>query len=61
MKIYEKITDLIGRTPIMKLNNYSAAQGLDTPVLAKLEYFNPAGSLRQSVRAMIDDNTHLIL
>ena len=43
MKIYEKITDLIGRTPIMKLNNYSAAQGLDTPVLAKLEYFNQAG------------------
>lgn len=36
MKIYEKITDLIGRTPIMKLNNYSAAQGLDTPVLASL-------------------------
>ena len=49
MKIYEKITDLIGRTPIMKLNNYSAAQGLDTPVLAKLEYFNPAGSVKDRV------------
>ena len=56
MKIYEKITDLIGRTPIMKLNNYSAAQGLDTPVLAKLEYFNPAGSVKDRVaKAMIDD------
>ena len=56
MKIYEKITDLIGRTPIMKLYNYSAAQGLDTPVLAKLEYFNPAGSVKDRVaKAMIDD------
>lgn len=56
MKVYEKITDLIGRTPIMKLNNYSAAQGLDTPVLAKLEYFNPAGSVKDRVaKAMIDD------
>ncbi len=56
MKIYEKITDLIGRTPIMKLNNYSAAQRLDTPVLAKLEYFNPAGSVKDRVaKAMIDD------
>ena len=56
MKIYEKITDLIGRTPIMKLNNCSAAQGLDTPVLAKLEYFNPAGSVKDRVaKAMIDD------
>ena len=56
MKIYEKITDLIGRTPIMKLNNYSAAQGLDTPVLAKLEYFNPAGSVKDRIaKAMIED------
>ena len=56
MKIYEKITDLIGRTPIMKLNNYSAPQGLATPVLAKLEYFNPAGSVKDRVaKAMIDD------
>ncbi|WP_405352936.1 cysteine synthase A [Ruminococcus sp.] len=56
MKIYEKITDLIGRTPIMKLNNYSAAQELNTPVLAKLEYFNPAGSVKDRVaKAMIDD------
>lgn len=56
MKVYEKITDLIGRTPIMELNNYSAAQGLDTPVLAKLEYFNPAGSVKDRVaKAMIDD------
>ena len=55
MKIYEKITDLIGRTPIMKLNNYSAAQGLDTPVLAKLEYFNPAGSVKDRIAYTIID------
>lgn len=56
MKIYEKITDLIGHTPLMKLNNYSASQELDTPVLAKLEYFNPAGSVKDRVaKAMIDD------
>ena len=56
MKIYEKITDLIGKTPLMKLNGYSASQGLDTPILAKLEYFNPAGSVKDRVaKAMIDD------
>ena len=56
MKVYEKLTDLIGKTPILKLNNYSAAQELDTPVLAKLEYFNPAGSVMDWVaKAMIDD------
>lgn len=55
MKVYEKLTDLIGKTPILKLNNYSAAQELDTPVLAKLEYFNPAGSVKDRVaKAMID-------
>lgn len=56
MKIYEKITDLIGKTPLMKLNGYSASLGLDTPILAKLEYFNPAGSVKDRVaKAMIDD------
>ena len=56
MKVYEKLTDLIGKTPILKLNNYTAAQELDTPVLAKLEYFNPAGSVKDRVaKAMIDD------
>ena len=56
MKIYEKITDLIGRTPIMKLNNYSAAQEADATILAKLEYFNPAGSVKDRVAlAMIEE------
>lgn len=56
MKIYEKITDLIGRTPILRLNNFSAEHNLSTPILAKLEYFNPAGSVKDRVAlAMLDD------
>ena len=56
MKIYEKITDLIGRTPILRLNNFSAEHNLTTPILAKLEYFNPAGSVKDRVAlAMLDD------
>ncbi len=56
MKIYEKITDLIGKTPILRLNNFSAEYNIDTPILAKLEYFNPAGSVKDRVAlAMLDD------
>ena len=56
MKIYEKITDLIGKTPILKLSNFSAEHNLETPILAKLEYFNPAGSVKDRVAlAMLDD------
>lgn len=46
MKIYNDITELVGKTPLMKLTNYSKKQGLLTPVLAKLEYFNPASSVK---------------
>lgn len=56
MKVYEKITDLIGNTPLIKLNNYSASKKLDTVIYAKLEYFNPAGSVKDRIaKAMIDD------
>lgn len=56
MKIYERITDLIGRTPILKLNNYSRDKGLGAAVYAKLEYFNPAGSVKDRIaKAMLDD------
>ena len=43
MKIYEKITDLIGGTPLLELKNYETANDLQATVVAKLEYFNPAG------------------
>ena len=56
MKVYEKITDLIGGTPLLKLNNYVAEEELGATVLGKLEYFNPAGSVKDRIaRAMIDD------
>ncbi len=56
MKIYEKLTDLIGETPLLKLNNYIKANELKADILAKLEYFNPAGSVKDRIaKAMIDD------
>ncbi len=56
MKTFERITDLIGKTPLLKLNNYSKLKGLEATVYAKLEYFNPAGSVKDRIaKAMIDD------
>jgi len=56
MKVFKKITDLIGGTPLLELTNYERENGLEATVLAKLEYFNPAGSVKDRIaRAMIDD------
>lgn len=56
MKVAEKITDLIGGTPLLKLTNYSEEKSLQATVLAKLEYFNPAGSVKDRIaKAMIED------
>ncbi len=56
MRIYESITDLIGNTPILELRNYEKEKGLNATVLAKLEYFNPAGSVKDRIaKAMIDE------
>lgn len=56
MKVYEKITDLIGGTPLLKLTNYSKQNNLDATIYGKLEYFNPAGSVKDRIaKAMIDD------
>lgn len=49
MKTAEKFTDLIGKTPILRLNKYMQAQGLKAEILAKLEWWNPAGSLKDRV------------
>ena len=55
-RIYEQITDLIGNTPLLKIRNYSKANGLEATVLVKLEYFNPAGSVKDRIaKAMIED------
>lgn len=56
MKVYERITDLIGGTPLLKLTNYISENKLEADILAKLEYFNPAGSVKDRIaKAMIDD------
>ena len=56
MRTFDKITDLIGGTPILKLNNYIALNGLEADIYAKLEYFNPAGSAKDRIaKAMIED------
>ena len=56
MKVYEQITDLIGSTPLVKLKNYSANRKLEATVLAKVEFFNPAGSVKDRIaKAMLDD------
>ncbi len=56
MKTFEKITDLIGGTPLLELKNYEKENNLSATILAKLEYFNPAGSVKDRIaKAMIDD------
>ena len=56
MKTYDTITDLIGSTPLLKLNRFAAAEKLGAEVYAKLEYFNPAGSVKDRIAyAMITD------
>ena len=56
MKIYKKATELIGNTPLLELGNYEKAHGLQATILAKLEYLNPAGSVKDRIaRAMLDD------
>ena len=55
-KIVNKLTELIGNTPLLALNKFSAERGLNTPVLAKVEYFNPGGSVKDRIAlAMIED------
>lgn len=54
--IARQLTDLIGRTPMLELGRYSAAVGLETPIVAKVEYFNPGGSVKDRIAmAMIAD------
>ena len=70
MKTYDTITDLIGSTPLLKLNRFAAAENLGAEVYAKLEYFNPAGSVKDRIakemildaleKGLINENTTLI-
>ena len=55
-KVYTSITQLIGGTPLVELTNYEAENKLEAKILAKLEYFNPAGSVKDRIaKAMLDD------
>lgn len=55
-KIAKKLTDLVGNTPLLELGKYSKAKGLETPVIAKVEFFNPGGSVKDRIAlAMIED------
>ena len=55
-KIANQLTELIGQTPLVELGKYSAEKGLATPVVAKVEYFNPGGSVKDRIAlAMIED------
>jgi cysteine synthase A len=56
VKLYQSLTELIGNTPLLELVNYQKAEGLKARIAAKLEYFNPAGSVKDRIAlAMIDD------
>ena len=56
MKIYDSISELIGRTPLMRLNNIEKVGGLSAKIVAKIEYLNPAGSVKdRAALEMIND------
>lgn len=55
-QIAKQLTELIGNTPLLELNKFSQSKGLDTPVIAKVEFFNPGGSVKDRIAlAMIED------
>jgi cysteine synthase A len=55
-KIAEKLTDLIGNTPLLELSNFNSQHKLESKLIAKLEYFNPGGSVKDRIgKAMIED------
>ena len=55
-KIAKQLTELIGNTPLLELGKYSKESGVNKPIIVKLEYFNPAGSVKDRIaKAMIDD------
>ena len=55
-KIAKQLTELVGNTPLLELNKFSAEKGLATPIVAKVEFFNPGGSVKDRIAlAMIED------
>ncbi|HEY8444163.1 MAG TPA: cysteine synthase A [Clostridia bacterium] len=70
MKIAKSLTDLIGNTPLLELSNYNKVHGLKARIIAKLEYFNPGGSVKDRIgysmlidaerKGLINKDTHII-
>lgn len=56
MKVYNSVIEMIGHTPLMRLVNYAKTNRLEATILAKLEYFNPAGSAKDRVAAAMIQN-----
>ena len=55
-KIAKQLTELVGNTPLLELNKFSKAKGIETPIIAKVEFFNPGGSVKDRIAlAMIED------
>ena len=55
-QIAKQLTELIGNTPLLELNKFSKAKNIETPIIAKIEYFNPGGSVKDRIAlAMIED------
>lgn len=56
MALYQSVSDIIGNTPLVRIKNFEKEYGLNANIFAKLEYFNPAGSVKDRVgKAIIDD------
>ncbi len=56
MPVYKSIVELVGKTPLLELSNYEKKYNLQAKIVAKLEYFNPAGSVKDRIaKAMIED------
>ena len=54
-KIAKQLTELIGNTPLVELNKFSKSKGIDTPLIAKVEFFNPGGSVKDRIAlAMVE-------
>ena len=60
MSIANSLTDIIGRTPLLRLNRFSAESGIVNPIVAKIESFNPGRSVKDRIAlAMIEDADHM--
>jgi cysteine synthase A len=55
-KIAKQLTELIGKTPLLELSKYSKSKGLEAPVIAKVEYFNPGGSVKDRIALAMIEN-----